>query len=111
MLDPQVNKSYSKISIYIIRLLILSAITIILNFTVVMFDWWFYNTQYDNYSREIFSSGKGEIQLIVSATIIYFSDAVSDLLCIIQVFEWIFMINIITYQDGKLVAEIMYLTS
>jgi hypothetical protein len=41
----------------------------------------------------------------------YFSDLISDVLCLAQAFEWSIMINMIIYQNGKVIPEIMALLS
>jgi hypothetical protein len=59
----------------------------------------------------MFETGKGQVSLIVDTSVFYFTDAIQDLIIVTQCFEWIIMINMIKYQDGKTVAEIMFLTS
>ena len=42
---------------------------------------------------------------------IFLSDFYSNLVCIAQAFEWAIMINMIVYQNGKTLSEIMHLMS
>jgi hypothetical protein len=47
------------------------------------------------------------IQLIF----VFVADFFSNLLCLAQAYEWAIMINMIIYQNGKNLSEIMYLMS
>ena len=50
----------------------------------------------------------GKLLLTQFATIFQVNDVMSDVLCLSQAYEWSVMINMIIFQQGKTIQDIMY---
>ena len=98
ILNPEINNTYSRISIWILRLLIVTAVLQIVQSGVYLGVMIFYQMRYNTFEDFQHRSHRSMPELIISQ---HSRALLTDSLQIFQIFEWLIIIHMMTFQKGK----------
>ena len=98
ILNPEINNTYSRISIWILRLLIVTAVLQIVQSGVYLGLMIFYQMRYNTFEDFKQRSHRSMPELIISQ---HSRALLTDSLQIFQIFEWLIIIHMMTFQKGK----------
>ena len=109
ILDPLINKSYSMISIQILKVIILQSSFVMISRGMLTVQFVYDEGTYASYAeykkhRYLYSKILNSIVIIFDYLVIFLSFVLSTY----QAYEWAIMIHMIVYQQGKEMKEIMF---